>query len=78
MVVRSYLDQLVRNKGLAAERTAAISSALDVAEMKSGAARATALTTLAQQVDKDVAGAKDGARVRTMAGEIRRLAAASK
>ena len=78
VVVRSYLDQLVRNSGLASERTAAISSALDVAEMKSGAARATALNALAQQVDRDVAGAKDGARVRTMAGEIRRLAAASK
>ena len=78
VVVRSYLDQLVRNGGLASERTAAISSALDVAEMKSGAARATALNALAQQVDRDVAGAKDGARVRTMAGEIRRLAAASR
>jgi len=78
VVVRSYLDQLVRNGGLAAERTAAISSALDMAEMKSGAARATALNALAQQVDRDVAGAKDGARVRTMAGEIRRLAAASR
>jgi hypothetical protein len=78
VVVRSYLDQLVRNNGLASERTAAISSALDMAEMKSGAARATALSALAQQVDRDVAGAKDGARVRTMAGEIRRLAAASR
>jgi hypothetical protein len=78
VVVRSYLDQLVRNGGLASERTAAISSALDMAEMKSGAARATALNALAQQVDRDVAGAKDGARVRTMAGEIRRLAAASR
>ena len=78
VVVRSYLDQLVRNGGLASERTAAISSALDMAEMKSGAARATALNELARQVDRDVAGAKDGARVRTMAGEIRRLAAASK
>ena len=78
VVVRSYLDQLVRNGGLASERTAAISSALDIAEMKGGAARAAALNALAQQVDRDVAGAKDGARVRTMAGEIRRLAAASK
>jgi hypothetical protein len=78
VVVRSYLDQLVRNGGLASERTTAISSALDIAEMKSGAARAAALNALAQQVDRDVAGAKDGARVRTMAGEIRRLAAASK
>ena len=78
VVVRSYLDQLVRNGGLASERTEAISSALDLAEMKAGAARATALNALAQQVDRDVAGAKDGARVRTMAGEIRRLAAASR
>ena len=78
VVVRSYLDQLVRNSGLASARTAAISSALDIAEMKSGVARATALNALARDVDKDVAGAKDGARVRTMAGEIRRLAAASK
>jgi hypothetical protein len=76
VVVRSYLDQLVRNSGLASARTDAISSALDIAEMKSGAARATALNALAQQVDRDAAGAKDGARVRTMAGEIRRLAAA--
>lgn len=78
VVVRSYLDQLVRGNGLASDRTTAIYTALDAAEMKSGLARATALNGLALQVDKDVAGAKDGARVKTMAGEIRRLAAASK
>jgi hypothetical protein len=78
VVVRSYLDQLVRGSGLAAERTTAIAAALDLAEMKNGAARAAALTALAVQVDKDAAGAKDAARVRTMAREIRRLAAATK
>jgi hypothetical protein len=78
VVVRSYLDQLVRNGGLAPARTTAISSALEAAEAKTGAARATALNALAREVDRDVAGAKDGARVRTMAGEIRRLAAASR
>ena len=78
VVVRSYLDQLVRGNGLAADRTAAISGALDAAEMKSRAARGAALNALALQVDGDVKAAKDGARVRTMAGEIRRLAAASK
>jgi hypothetical protein len=78
VVVRSYLDQLVRGNGLASDRTSAISSALAAAEMKSGSARASALKALAVQVDADVKGAKDGARVRTMAGEIRRLAAASK
>src|SRR5205823_3827937 len=76
-VVRSYLDQLVRNNGLSSDRTSAISAALDAAEQKTGAARATALTALAKQVDGDVAGAKDGERVKTMAAEIRRLAAAS-
>jgi hypothetical protein len=77
-VVRSYLDQLVRNNGLASDRTSAIAKALDAAEQQSGAARAKSLTTLAAQVDRDVKGASDQQRVRTMASEIRRLAAASK
>lgn len=78
VVVKSYLDQLVRGNGLAAARTSAISVALDAAEVKTGAARATALRALAVQVDADARGAKDSARVRSMAGEIRRLAAAQK
>jgi hypothetical protein len=78
VVVRSYLDQLVRGQGLAAARTTAIDAALTAAEQQTGAARAAALRTLATQVDRDVAGAKDSARVRAMAGEIRRLAAATK
>ena len=78
VVVRSYLDQLVRSSGLASDRTSAVSAALDAAEMKSGAARAAALNALALQVDSDAKGAKDGARVRTMASEIRRLASTSK
>ena len=77
-VVRSYLDQLVRNQGLAAARTTAIDQALTAAEAMSGRDRRRALTALASEVDKDVAGAKDAARVRTMAAEIRRLAAASR
>jgi LVIVD repeat-containing protein len=77
-VVRSYLDQLVRNNGLASDRTSAIGKALDAAEQQSGAARAKSLTTLAAQVDRDVKGASDQQRVRTMAAEIRRLATASK
>ncbi len=78
VVVRSYLDQLVRGNGLATERTSAIDAALTAAEAKSGAARAAALRSIAVQVDGDVKGAKDAARVRSMAGEIRRLAAVSK
>src|SRR6476646_8750677 len=41
-VVRSYLDQLTRNNGLAAERTTAIATALDAAEKRTGAARRSA------------------------------------
>ena len=78
VVVRSYLDQLVRGQGLASSRTTAIDAALTAAEQQSGAGRASALRTLATQVDRDMSGAKDGARVRAMAGEIRRLAAATK
>jgi len=77
-VVRSYLDQLVRNKGLDAARTTAIDAALTAAEQATGAARRRALTTLASQVDKDAAGAKDAAKVRTMSAAIKALAAATK
>jgi uncharacterized protein YqeY len=76
-VVRSYLDQLVRDDGLPAARTTAISKDLAAAEKKTGAARGKALSTLATQVDADVTGAKDAARVRAMSAAIRALAAAS-
>ena len=46
-VVRSYLDQLVRDNGLSAERTTAIGKALDAAEKQTGAARGASLTALA-------------------------------
>ena len=77
-VIRSYLDQLVRDNGLSSERTTAIAKALDAAERQKGAARGAALTKLAKQVDADVSGASDQTRVRSLAREIRRLAAASK
>ncbi len=77
-VVRSYLDQLVRGNGLAASRTTAIDGVLTTAEKQTGAARRATLTTLAAAVEKDVAGAKDAARVKTMASAIKALAAASK
>ena len=77
-VVRSYLDQLVRGAGLAAARTTAIAGALDGAERQSGAARRTALTTLATQVAADERGAEDAPRERAMAASIRDLAAATR
>ena len=64
--------------GLAANRTSAVSAALDAAEKKSGAGRGAALTALAKRVDGYASGAKDAARVRMMSGAIKQLAAASK
>ena len=78
VVIRSYLDQLVRGQGLSSARTSAIDAALTAAEAKTGAARAAALNALTVEVGKDIATAKDAARVRAMAGEMRRLAAVSK
>ncbi len=73
-VVRSYLDQLVRNNGLAAARTSAIAAELDAAEHASGGARRSALNKLAGELDKDASGAADAARVRKMAAAVRDLA----
>jgi hypothetical protein len=77
-VVRSYLDQLVRNQGLAPVHTTAIDQALTASEKQTGAARRAALTKLAKLVDGHVAAAKDGERVKAMSAAIRKLAAASK
>ncbi|HEY4302960.1 MAG TPA: hypothetical protein VGM82_00725 [Gemmatimonadaceae bacterium] len=77
-VVRSYLDQLGRNNGLAAARRTAIASALDAAEKQSGGARKSSLTKLASSVDGDVNGAADAQRVRWMSQAIKDLAAATK
>ncbi|MDB4879053.1 MAG: hypothetical protein JWL60_499, partial [Gemmatimonadetes bacterium] len=52
-VVRSYLDQLVRGRGLAASRTSAIAAALSAAEAMSGPARRDALNALATGLDGD-------------------------
>jgi hypothetical protein len=77
-VVRSYLDQLVRDNGLPAARTTEIANALNSAEQQSGAARKSALTKLASQVDNDVKGARDVKRVRAMSQAIKDLAAATR
>jgi hypothetical protein len=77
-VVRSYLDQLVRSKGLATERTKAIAGALDAAERQNGKARRDALNALAKQVDNDVGAAKDPERVKAMSAAITKLAKATR
>jgi hypothetical protein len=77
-VVRSYLDQLVRWNGLAAERTSAIGAAIDAAEALEGRARRDALNRLAKEVDKDVKGATDPERVKLMSDAMKKLAKETK
>ena len=74
-VVRSYLDQLTRNNGLSRERITAISIALAQAERQSGGGRRATLERLATEVEGDMTGAGDSARVRAAAAAIRALAA---
>ncbi|HWJ23395.1 MAG TPA: hypothetical protein VNS52_13660 [Gemmatimonadaceae bacterium] len=74
-LARAYVDQLERSGGLAAGRVAAVRQALAGAEQASGAPRQSALTTLATQLDGDASGSRDAAKVRTLAGAVRELAA---
>jgi hypothetical protein len=76
-LARAYVDQLVRSKGLGAGKISAARQALDGAEKASGAARREALTHLATQLDGDAGGAPDAAKVRTLAGAVKNLAASS-
>jgi hypothetical protein len=73
VVARAYVDQLVRDNGLPAARTSAISSALRSAERLSGAARATALRKLAVDLDRDASSASDATRVRALSGVVKAL-----
>ncbi len=74
VVARAYLDQLVRNDGLRKAWAAPVGRSLDKAERLKGAARRTALTTLAKQLDQDAGGAGDSERVRKLAAVLIELA----
>ena len=85
-VARAYLDQLARTKGIAADRAAAVKSALERADgiktsRDRGAADAAApLERLAGQIEADAAGAtgRDAARLRGLAATLKGRAAALK
>ncbi|MEO7217729.1 MAG: hypothetical protein ABI026_06005, partial [Gemmatimonadaceae bacterium] len=72
-VARAYVDQLVRDNGLSSARTTAISAALKSAEAKTGAARATALKSLATELDRDAPTASDAKRVHELAIVVKRM-----
>ncbi len=71
---RSYVDQLERSHGLAADKLAAVRSSLSGAEKASGSERSTALTALSTQIDGDVSGSSDGAKVQKLSESLKALA----
>jgi hypothetical protein len=73
-LARAYADQLARSNGLSASRLAAVRSALASAESASGGTRGSALSALATQIDGDVSGSSDAAKVRLLAKAVRDLA----
>ncbi len=74
VVARAYLDQLARSKGLAPATLSARRDALARAERQSGRERRDALTQLAAQLNGDVPGAADQAKVRALATAVTDLA----
>ncbi|MBL0177648.1 MAG: hypothetical protein IPP98_00785 [Gemmatimonadetes bacterium] len=72
---RAFVDQLERSKGLSAARIGAVRGALTAAERASGAARKTALTRLAAQVDADGKASSDKAKLAMLGDAVRELAA---
>jgi hypothetical protein len=76
-LARAYVDQLERSQGLSGARISAVRLALSNAETASGAQRRDALTQLAAQLDAQASGSVDASKVRTLAGAVRDLAAAS-
>jgi len=77
-LARAYLDQLERSNGLSSARVAAVRLALKNAESASGAKRTSALRTLATRLDRDAAGSRDAAKVRTLGLAVRGVATASR
>jgi hypothetical protein len=75
-LAKAYLDQLERSNGLAAARIQAIRTALDAAERARGQQRRTALTQLAVQLNSDLPGAADQAKVKLLSAAVSDLAKA--
>jgi uncharacterized protein (DUF305 family) len=72
-LARAYVDQLARSNGIASPRIAVIRSELSKAETASGSARKTLLSTLASQLQRDAAGARDATKVKMLASTVRDL-----
>jgi hypothetical protein len=77
-MARAFVDQLARSNGLTAARITAVREELGRAERLSGQRRRDALTQLGSQIDGDLAGSSDQAKVRMLASAVRDLANATR
>ena len=75
-LARAYIDQLERSSGLAAARIQATRDALTAAEKASGPQRRTALSQLATQLNGDVQGSSDQAKMKLLTAAVSDLAKA--
>ena len=83
LVARAYLDQLARTKGILPARASAVKADLDRADgLRAGRQRDAAvvlsrLDALATQLERDAesASARDGVRLRSLAGTVKARAA---
>jgi LVIVD repeat len=74
-LARAYLDQLERTNGMDAGKIADARAQLARAEKASGSSQQETLTQLVSRLETAVNGASDPAKVRTLAGAVRELAA---
>jgi hypothetical protein len=75
-LARAYLDQLERSKGMDAPKIALVRQELAKAEKASGARQQEVLAQLVSRLEADAKEAGDAAKIRTLAGVMRQLAAA--
>ena len=73
-LAKAYVDQLERSNGLTAAKIQSTRTALAAAERANGGQRTTALNQLATQLNGDVAGSSDGAKVRMLISAVTDLA----
>lgn len=73
-LAKAFVDQLERSTGLAAAKIQSTRTALMAAERATGAARRTALTELATQLNSDATGSSDQAKVRKLITAVTDLA----
>ena len=74
VVARAYIDQLVRDKGIAAARSTAIRRDLDRAEKLKGRSQRNALNRLAASLDRDAKTAADATKVQALEAVVKDLA----